>query len=143
MKKDLTRRGGQGRAGDDALLTEVAGLIDDARRSVARTVNTTMTTLYWLIGRRIVESEQGGKVRAGYGEELVERLSADLSARYGRGFSVRNLWHMKAFYLAWPDELGHEIPQTPSAESGPWNIPQTASAELEKKTRFIPETSHS
>ena len=103
MKKNLATRGGQGLAGYDTILTQVAGLIDDARRSVARTVNTTMTTLYWLIGRRIVESEQSGKVRAGYGEELVERLSADLSARYRRGFSIRNLWHMKAFYLAWTE----------------------------------------
>jgi predicted nuclease of restriction endonuclease-like (RecB) superfamily len=37
--------------------------------------------------------------------------AADLAARYGRGFSVRNVWQMKAFYLAWP------IPQTSSAES--------------------------
>jgi len=58
-----------------------------------------------------------------------ERLSADLSARYGRGFSVRNLWHMKAFYLAWPEAREREIPQTPSAESRSKNILQTASAE--------------
>jgi len=78
VKKRLTTQAGQDLAGYDAILAEVAGLIDQARRSVARTVNTTMTTLYWLIGRRIVESEQSGQARAGYGEELVERLSADL-----------------------------------------------------------------
>ena len=116
MTKNPNPQGGQGLVGYDAILTEVARLVEEARRSVAHTVNTTMTTLYWLIGRRIVESEQSGKVRAGYGEELAERLSADLSARYGRGFSVRNLWHMKAFYLAWPEAQGGEIPQTPSAE---------------------------
>ena len=52
-----------------------------------------------------------GKKRADYGEEIIEQLAADLSARYGRGFSLRNIWQMKAFYLAWP------ILQTPSAES--------------------------
>ncbi len=129
MKKDLTTDGDKGMAGYDSILTEVAGLIEDARSAVARTVNTTMTTLYWLIGRRIIESEQGGKVRAGYGEELVERLSADLTARYGRGFSIRNLWNMKAFYLAWPEAPELEIPQKPSAESEAVNILQTASAE--------------
>ena len=50
-----------------------------------------------LIGRRIVECEQKGEIRAEYGEELVERLAADLSARFGRGFAVRNVRHMKAF----------------------------------------------
>ena len=93
------------------ILGDISNVIDAARRSAARSVNCIMTAAYWLIGRRIVEFEQKGKPRAEYGEELIERLAADLSARYGRGFSVRNVWQMKAFYLAWP------IPQTPSAES--------------------------
>jgi predicted nuclease of restriction endonuclease-like (RecB) superfamily len=82
-----------------------------------------MTAAYWLIGRRIVEFEQKGKRRAEYGKELIEQLAGDLSARYGRGFSVRNVWQMKAFYLAWPK------PQTMSAESEEGKILQTASAE--------------
>ncbi len=53
-----------------------------------------MTAAYWLIGRRIVEFEQKGETRAEYGEELIERLAADLITRYGRGFSVRNVWQM-------------------------------------------------
>ena len=70
-----------------------------------------MTAAYWMIGRHIVEFEQSGEQRADYGEEIVERLATDLSIHYGRGFSIRNVWNMKAFYLAWP------IPQTASAES--------------------------
>ena len=70
-----------------------------------------MTAAYWLIGRRIAECEQKVEIRAEYGEELVGRLAADLSARFGRGFSVRNVWHTKAFYLEWP------ILQMPAAES--------------------------
>ncbi len=123
-----SRRAGQGLPDYDTILTNVADLVEEAKRSVARTVNVSMTALYWLIGCRIVESEQAGKERASYGEELVERLSGDLSARYGKGFSVRNLWHMKAFYLAWPDPKGRRIPQTPSAESESLDILQTVSA---------------
>ena len=82
-----------------------------------------MTAAYWLIGRRIVEFEQRGKRRAGYGEELIERLAHDLSDRYGTGFSVRNVWQMKAFYLSWP------ILQTSSAESAAHGRVQTVSAE--------------
>jgi predicted nuclease of restriction endonuclease-like (RecB) superfamily len=63
------------------------------------------------MGRRIVEHEQSGAARAGYGEELLQRLSHDLTRRLGRGFSVRNLEQMRRFYLAWTN------PQTVSANS--------------------------
>ena len=102
---------------------DVSKIIDAARGSAARSVNAIMTAAYWLIGRQIVEFEQEGKTRAEYGEEVIERLATDLSARYGRGFSVRNVWNMKAFYLAWP------IPQTASAESTTGRNVQPASAE--------------
>src|SRR5262249_32986919 len=84
------------------LLTDVVRVIDEARRGAARTINAVMTTTYWLIGRRIVEQEQQGAARAGYGEQLLKRLARDLSARFGRGFSERNLEQMRAFYLGWP-----------------------------------------
>lgn len=107
----------------DSILVDISEVIDAARRSAARSVNCIMTTAYWLIGQRIVEGEQQGEIRAEYGKELIECLAADLSTRYGRGFSVRNVWQMKAFYLAWP------ITQTPSAESERFGILQTVSAE--------------
>jgi len=105
------------------LLKDIVQLLEGARRYTARTVNAILTATSWEIGRRIVEFEQGGESRAEYGEELIERLAADLSARYGRGYSVRNVWQMKAFYLAWP------IPQTTSAQSKGRGILQTVSAE--------------
>ncbi len=80
----------------------VSGIINVAKVSAVRFVNAAMTAAYWLIGKQIVEFEQEGKKRADYGEEIVRRLAANLSARYGRGFSVRNVWQMKAFYLALP-----------------------------------------
>ena len=107
----------------EAVFDEVSEIVETARRSAARSVNAMMTAAYWLIGRQIAELEQEGRSRAEYGKETVERLAADLSARYGRGFSVRNVWLMRAFYLAWP------IVQTPSAESGDDRIMQTPSAE--------------
>ena len=72
----------------DLVLGDISDLIDAARRSAARSVNSIMTAAYWLIGRRIVDYEQGGKARAGYGVALLGRLSEDLSDRYGRGFGV-------------------------------------------------------
>ena len=95
------------------MLSGVAGLLEEARRTSARTVNAIMTATYWEIGRRIVEYEQQGKRRAQYGTQLVERLSHDLSNRFGRGFSVINLRTMRRFYECWPDIL---IRQTASVE---------------------------
>ncbi|KWF56113.1 PDDEXK nuclease domain-containing protein [Burkholderia pseudomultivorans] len=91
----------------------IVELLDEARRAAARSVNALMTASYWEIGRRIVEAEQRGKRRAGYGEQLIERLSGDLTARFGRGFSRQNLQQMRSFFLTWP------IRQTLSGESSP------------------------
>ena len=121
--KRPTIRSGELEARYQSIFGDVSRIVDAARGSAARSVNAIMTAAYWMIGRHIVEFEQEGKKRAEYGEEIVERLAGDLSARYGRGFSFRNVWQMKAFYLAWP------ILQTPSAESESGGIVQTASAE--------------
>jgi predicted nuclease of restriction endonuclease-like (RecB) superfamily len=92
----------------------IVTLLETARRAVARSVNAAMTATYWEIGRRIVEFEQGGAERAGYGDALVERLAKDLTQRFGRGFSRQNLGQMRAFYRAWPAQT---ICQTLSGES--------------------------
>lgn len=92
------------------VLRELAKLVEGARHASARAVNALMTATYWEVGRRIVEHEQRGRHRAGYGEELIPRLSMDLSERFGRGFSRRNIEQMRAFYLTWPK------PQTVSAQ---------------------------
>lgn len=108
------------------VLGEVVELLSAARRASARAVNALMTATYWEMGRRIVESEQRGAKRADYGKELIARLSADLTKRFGRGFSERNLEQMRLMYLTW------RISQTLSAKSegaAPLQIPQTVSAE--------------
>lgn len=111
MSSSLER---EGDAADYAgLLSQIAGLLEDARRLAARSVNAVLTQTYWEIGRRIVETEQDGQSRARYGEALIQRLSRDLTAQFGRGFSQRNLDQMRLFYLGW------SIPQTASAKSFP------------------------
>lgn len=72
-----------------------------------------MTATYWEIGRRIVDLEQAGKHRATYGARVVERLSADLTKRFGRGFGIVNLTQMRKFYQNWQKP---EIVQTVSEE---------------------------
>jgi hypothetical protein len=71
----------------DGIHHDIVALLESARRSAARSVNSLMAASYRAIGQRIVEFEQGGKDRAAYGDALIQRLSTDLSARFGRGFS--------------------------------------------------------
>ena len=73
--------------GYNSVLTEVVRLLENSRRASARAVNAVMIATYWEVGRRIVEGEQSGGERAGYGKELLKRLSADLTAKFGQGFS--------------------------------------------------------
>lgn len=112
-KKALVKRGGE-IAGYDNVLTEVVALLESARRTSARAVNAVMTATYWEIGRRIVESEQGGQKRAQYSGELLKRLSADLTARFKRGFSVDNLETMRLFYQSYPIAADQRISETAS-----------------------------
>ncbi|HEY8208922.1 MAG TPA: DUF1016 N-terminal domain-containing protein [Myxococcaceae bacterium] len=88
--------------GDFAALVErVVAIIEDARSRVVRTVNSEMVLSYWHIGREIVEYVQRGESRAAYGEQVIEDLSAQLLARVGRGYSTRNLWYFRDFYLTY------------------------------------------
>jgi hypothetical protein len=130
-RKTITKEAAPAKlAGYDDLFADVAEVIEEARRSAARSVNAVMTATYWLVGRRIVEQEQGGEARAGYGEVLLERLSTDLTYRFGRGFSVRNLRQMRAFFTGWPNRqtLSAEFRARESARVGA-AIRQTVSAE--------------
>ncbi len=86
------------------LVADLSTLLEQARRRTVRTVNAVMTTVYWEMGRRIIEFEQAGKRRAAYGQELLERLSEDLTKQFGRGFSRYNLACFRDFYLAFPPE---------------------------------------
>ena len=69
-----------------SLFTDLASLIEQGRKAAVRYVNIALVATYWLMGRRIVEYEQKGKERAAYGEELLERISKDLSSRFGKVF---------------------------------------------------------
>ena len=83
---------------------DIRAIIEKARKGVVRHVNSTMTLAYWLIGRRIVVEEQGGKDRAEYGWHLMERISRELTDVYCRGFGVANLRNFREFYLQNPSE---------------------------------------
>lgn len=82
-------------------LNKAVQLLQDARSKVVHTINQVMVYTYYEIGRMIVEEEQNGKERAGYGKQLLKELSKVLSKEFGKGFSVDNLENMRRFYLTY------------------------------------------
>lgn len=92
------------------IFVDIKNIIELSRKKVITSINSTMTTTYFLIGKRIVEEEQGGEKRAEYGKSLIKNLSIRLTESYGKGFSERNLEQMRKFYLT------YSISQTVSAE---------------------------
>lgn len=93
-----------------SLSERVIALVEGARQKVATAANLAQVYTNYEIGRQIVEEEQGGKRRAGYGEKIIEDLSAKLTARFGRGWSVRNLRVIRQFYVEYStDEIRREL----------------------------------
>jgi hypothetical protein len=99
------------------LYERIRQILESARTRVARTVNTTQVVANWLIGREIVEEEQEGKKRAGYGEQLITELSEKLQKDFGVGYGTTNLKLFRQFFLAYPRFLKGRIGHTLSDQS--------------------------
>ena len=79
--------------GEIEFFKSIYNLIQQARRSMERNINTAMTVTYYEIGRRIVEKEQKGEKRAQYGKRILQGLSDNLTANIGKGYSAsKNRW---------------------------------------------------
>ena len=112
------------------LISEIRDLVQKARLAVAQNVNTIQVVTNFEIGRRIVEHEQQGDPKAGYGKQTIQELSSQLTEEFGRGFSKRNLEYMRRFYLEYCEtapgvvsgasdaavSVGQPIAQIPSAQ---------------------------
>lgn len=115
----------------NALVGEIRSLIAAARTAAYRHIDALLVQTNFEIGKRIVLYEQGGESRAAYGKGVLERLSAALTAEFGRGFSVDNLTLMRRFYMAFRDRDVHGHTQTanalapPNSESLPRKLPPT------------------
>ena len=86
---------------DQQLYAQIVQLLQAARQNIVRSVNQTMVYTYYEIGRMIVEDEQQGKERAGYGKKVLKELSKQLNLEFGKGFSVDNLQNMRQFFLTY------------------------------------------
>ena len=102
------------------LLDSLRSRIQQARTKAALSVNRELVLLYWAIGRQIAEAQN----REGWGTSMIDRLAHDLQSSLpsNRGLSPRNLWRMRAFYLAYP-VCGENLPQA-VADLGSEFLPQ-------------------
>ena len=83
-------------------LSEIKGIIQQARTNAVRSVDFCRVQMYWTLGKRIFEEEQDGKERADYGAYLLKNLSKELVPEFGSGFSYRQLAFCRQFYKTYP-----------------------------------------
>jgi predicted nuclease of restriction endonuclease-like (RecB) superfamily len=86
-----------------ALLVDIKNRIRTAQTRASLSVNRELIQLYWDIGHLIVERQRA----QGWGRSVVERLAVDIQKGFPgmTGFSPQNIWYMRAFYLAWTDDV--------------------------------------
>lgn len=106
--------------GYSRFLSALKERIQSAQIKAAFSVNRELISLYWDLGRGIV----GRQEREGWGSSVIERLAADLQTAFPgiKGFSTRNIWRMRTFYLAYTKDL-KKLPQL-VAEIGSSKLPQ-------------------
>lgn len=90
-------------AGYRHVIADVKKIIINGRNMAYNAVNSASLLTYWSIGKRIVEDEQEGKKRAGYGKQLTKVMADELTREFGKGFSKRNLDYYRKFYVYFPD----------------------------------------
>ncbi|MCL2762004.1 MAG: PDDEXK nuclease domain-containing protein [Treponema sp.] len=90
---------------DKQFFAEIATILHKARETAYKAVNTVMVQANWQIGKRIIEHEQKGKIRADYGEYLIVNLSRYLTDTLGKGFSEANIKNIRQFYLRFPNGI--------------------------------------
>jgi predicted nuclease of restriction endonuclease-like (RecB) superfamily len=85
----------------DAFLRDLKARIQSTQIKAVLSVNREMILLYWEIGGQIIERQE----HASWGSALLDRLSQDLQSSFPgiAGFSRRNLYRMRALYLAYRD----------------------------------------
>ena len=81
-------------------ITDIKQILLQAQQKAYQATAFAMIEGFWRIGRRIVEEEQQGSIRANYGEQVIAQLSKEL----GKGFSERTLRDYRRFYLLFPDQ---------------------------------------
>ena len=89
----------------DVLFERISDLIEQARKKVVTSVNIAEVYTKYFIGKYIVEEEQQGKKRAGYGQDILKDLSGRLTKKFGKGWGAENLRLIRNFYLVYSNKI--------------------------------------
>ena len=96
----------------DDLHNDVYAIIENAQRTAITSVNNTLVIRNWLIGMRISINNMDGNRSERYGEGIIEKLSEELTGKYGKGFDKRSLYRYVQFYQMYPEIVGTVTPQS-------------------------------
>lgn len=97
----------------DSLFEDTCVIIEQAQNKAIRAVSIALTLRNWQIGRRIAREELDGAARAGYGEQVIQRLSEKLTSKFGKGYDRISLYNYTKFFRLFP-----EIVDAVSQQSG-------------------------
>ena len=110
-KKDIVKNGQeQVSVNTDALFNKVSAIIEEGRKYVSTAVNLAEVYSKFQIGMYIVEDEQAGNKRAGYGKQVLLNLSERLTEKYGDGWSLPQLKLIRQFYTVYSKKLNAVYP---------------------------------
>ena len=100
IKKESSKKGKVEKPIDDKIfVNDLGSIVSTARDMSFRAANLMQVACNWLIGWRIVEQEQQGNARAGYGKHVIQLASESLTEKFGKGFSVATIKSFRKFYL--------------------------------------------
>lgn len=100
-------------------LDAVEQIVSIAKEKVVQMVNVSTVYTYYAVGQEIVEEEQRGQGRAGYGERILQNVSKRLTDRFGRGWSAENLRLMRKLFLVYSQEFQNAVLEIPDEENPP------------------------
>lgn len=84
---------------EKVFVSDLKSIAGETRCQAYRAADRMLVVRNWLIGWRIVEQEQKGKERAGYGKRVLELASQSLTEEYGKGFGLTSVKNMRSFYI--------------------------------------------
>lgn len=87
---------------EKSFTNDIRGIIATSRERAIRSIDSARVSMYWEIGRRIVEEEQNGDARAQFGKYIIRDLAREIEPEFGSGFGVRQLELSRQFYLTYP-----------------------------------------
>ena len=86
---------------ENQLFFKAIEVIQLARNKIVNTLYSESTRTYFELGRLIVEEEQEGREKSKYGTNLIKNLSRELTAKFGKGYSVTTLKSARLFYTTY------------------------------------------